>query len=71
MSDQERVFVAELEDLIDASEYDDHPEGGLVRLRITVGPDGVHVLGDAIRPALLEALLEQFGDGPIERMLCG
>jgi hypothetical protein len=67
----EHRFVAELPDLIDASEYDDHPDGGLVRVRITVTADGVEIVGDAFRPALLEAVLARLGGGPIEQMLCG
>ncbi len=65
------VFVADLPDLIQPSEYADHADGGLVRLRITVTPAGVEVLGDALRPAMLEALLAALGGGPVEQMLCG
>ncbi|MFJ3673151.1 radical SAM-modified peptide, FtsH ternary system-associated [Streptomyces sp. NPDC090106] len=64
-------FVEDLPDLIDASEYDDHPEGGLVRLRISWDEKGVQVLGDAFRPDLLEALLERMGPDEVEQMLCG
>jgi hypothetical protein len=71
MSAPERRYVDELPDLIDASEYAEHPTGALVRVRISVDSDGVQLLGDALRPAHIEALLEALGDGPIERMLCG
>jgi hypothetical protein len=64
-------FVADLPDLIDASEYDDHPDGRLVRLRITWDEKGVEVLGDAFRPDLLEELLERMGPDAVEQMLCG
>ena len=64
-------FVASLPDLIDASEYADHPTGNLVRLRIEVTDSGVVLLGDAMRPVTLEALLGALGDGTIEQMLCG
>jgi hypothetical protein len=64
-------FVEDLPDLIDASEYDEHPDGRLVRLRITWDEQGVQVLGDAFRPDLLEALLEKMGPDAVEQMLCG
>jgi hypothetical protein len=65
------VFVEDLPDLIQPEEYADHPEGRLVRLRVTVTDDGVTVLGDGFRPAAVEALLAALGGGPIEQMLCG
>jgi hypothetical protein len=66
------VFVPHLPDLISAGEYDDHPDGRLVRIRIKVTGDGVEILGDAFRPAVLEQLLAALGgDDPIEQMLCG
>ncbi|MBA2324880.1 MAG: hypothetical protein H0V92_13010 [Pseudonocardiales bacterium] len=64
-------FVADLPDLIDATEYADHPGGNLVRLRIQVTDAGVVLLGDAMRPITLEALLAAVDDGTIEQMLCG
>ena len=64
-------YVPELPDLIDASEYEAYPDGGLVRLRLSVTGDGVAVLGDAFRPEVLEALLAELGGGDIEQMLCG
>jgi FtsH ternary system-associated peptide len=65
------TFVASLPDLIDASEYAEHPEGNLVRLRIEVTDGGVVLTGDAMRPVTLEALLAALGDGTVEQMLCG
>ncbi|WP_239405954.1 radical SAM-modified peptide, FtsH ternary system-associated [Frankia sp. Cj3] len=65
------AFVASLPDLIDASEYPGHPDGRLVRVRITVTESGVEILGDAFRPAALEALLADVGGGATEQMLCG
>ena len=67
----DHVFVESLPDLIDAAEYADHPRGGLVRLRIVVSHDGVEVLGDALRPVNIEALLTALGGGAMEQMLCG
>jgi hypothetical protein len=68
----EPAYVPDLPDLIEADEYADHPEGRLVRLRVTVTADGVAVLGDAFRPELLERLLRAVGgDATIEQMLCG
>ena len=64
-------FVPELPDLISADEYLQHPEGRLVRLRISVSEEGVQVLGDAFRPEALENLLKALGGGDIEQMLCG
>jgi FtsH ternary system-associated peptide len=65
------AFVAALPDLIDASEYADHPDGHLVRLRITVTESGVELLGDALRPQAIEAVLAALGGGTMEQMLCG
>jgi hypothetical protein len=70
-SEAGNVFVESLPDLIDASEYADHPEGRLVRIRIAVTGSGVEILGDAFRPAVLEALLAEMGGGAMEQMLCG
>jgi hypothetical protein len=64
-------YVPDLPDLISADEYDQHPDGQLVRLRLTVTPEGVTILGDAFRPETLEALLRHVGGGDIEQMLCG
>lgn len=64
-------FVPDLPDLIDAAEYDDHPGGRLVRVRITWDEQGVEVLGDAFRPDALEELLERMGPDVVEQMLCG
>jgi hypothetical protein len=64
-------YVPDLPDLIEADEYDQHPDGRLVRLRLTATADGVTVLGDAFRPEVLERLLSELGGGDIEQMLCG
>jgi hypothetical protein len=64
-------FVASLPDLIDSTEYADHPSGNLLRLRIEVTDAGVVLSGDAMRPITLETLLATLGGGPIEQMLCG
>jgi len=64
-------FVPSLPDLIDATEYADQPDGRLVRLRIAVTESGVEVLGDALRPVELDALLAAMDAETIEQMLCG
>ena len=64
-------FVPHLPDLIAPEEYDEHPDGGLVRVEISVTTDGIAVLGDAFRPAVLEEMFAALGAGPIEEMLCG
>lgn len=64
-------FVAHLPDLIEAEEYDSNPDGALVRIRISVGKNGVEVLGDAIRPEVLERILTSVEPDVIEQMLCG
>ncbi|MFD1930522.1 MULTISPECIES: radical SAM-modified peptide, FtsH ternary system-associated [Nonomuraea] len=64
-------FVENLPDLIQPEEYQDHPEGRLVRVRIRVTDDGVEVLGDAMRPEVIERVLRSLGQDPIDQMLCG
>lgn len=64
-------FVAHLPDLIDSREYAADPDGRKVRVRVRVTPEGVEVLGDAVRPAELEVLLAALGADCIEQMLCG
>lgn len=67
----EHVFVEALPDLIAAAEYADHPDGDLVRLRVRVTEAGVEILGDAMRPAAVEAVLAALGAPEMEQMLCG
>lgn len=67
----ERRYVADLPDLIQPEDYAADLAGRLVRLRIRVTEDGVEVLGDAVRPLELEALLEGLDPSVIEQMLCG
>lgn len=64
-------FVAHLPDLIAPEDYPSDPEGRRVRIRIRPTEDGVEVLGDAGRPAAVEALLEELGAEVVEQMLCG
>ncbi len=71
VSDVDHEFVPDLPDLIDAAEYESHPDGRLMRFQLRVTDDGVQVLGDAFRPTDLEAILRAIDDGPIEQMLCG
>ena len=65
------VFVPELPDLISPEEYGEHPDGRLVRIRITVTSQGIEILGDSFRPAAVEQIMAVLGGGPIEQMLCG
>lgn len=67
----ERAFVADLPDLITPDEYASDPEGRKVKLRIRITPDGIEILGDAVRPADLERLLLSLDPAVIEQMLCG
>ncbi|MBO0819814.1 MAG: hypothetical protein J2P26_03070 [Nocardiopsaceae bacterium] len=70
----EHAFTDSLPDLIDASEYERHPDGGLVRIRIVVTEHGVEIVGDGLRPEFVEAVLAAVGAGPgtrMEQMLCG
>jgi hypothetical protein len=67
----EFVFVPHLPDLIEPDEYAEHPDGRLIRIRITVTAEGVQILGDGFRPAAVEQILAALGGGPIEEMLCG
>lgn len=64
-------FVENLPDLIQPDEYADHPDGRLLRFRISVTEDGVEILGDAFRPEVLEEILRGLGPDEIEQMLCG
>ncbi len=67
----ETRYVAELPDLIMPEDYAADPAGKLVRLRIVVTEDGVEVLGDAVRPLELEALLRALDPPFLEQTLCG
>lgn len=67
----QHVFVDSLPDLVDAGEYGRYPDGSLVRLRISVSENGVEILGDGLRPELVEEVLRALGTGPVEQMLCG
>jgi hypothetical protein len=70
-ADVPHAFVASLPDLIDPGEYAAHPDGNLIRLRITVTDSGVELLGDGMRPAAIEAVLTALAGGTMEQMLCG
>lgn len=73
MSDKsiQHRFVEHLPDLISPEEYAADPNGRRVRVRFRVTAGGVEVLGDAVRPLDLEALLEALDPAVIEQMLCG
>lgn len=71
MSDPGYAYVESLPDLIDAGEYVGQPQGRLVRVRIAVTESGVEVLGDALRPDAVEAVLAALDPDMIEQMLCG
>jgi hypothetical protein len=64
-------FTENLPDLIQPEEYASHPEGRLLRFRISVTERGVEILGDAFRPEALEEILGRLGPDEIEQMLCG
>lgn len=65
------AFLEHLPDLIDSREYAADPEGRKVRVRVRVTEAGVEVLGDAVQPAELEALLAALGAECVEQMPCG
>jgi hypothetical protein len=64
-------FVDHLPDLIQPEDYPDHPDGRLVRIRISISDGGVEILGDAFRPEALEEILRRLCPDEIEQMLCG
>ncbi len=64
-------FVEHLPDLIHPEDYPSDPGGRRVRLRIRASADGVEILGDAMRPAVLEELLAELEPEELEQMLCG
>jgi hypothetical protein len=64
-------FVPHLPDLIHAEDYPSDPEGRRIRVRLRVTAEGIEILGDAMRPELLEKLLESLEPERIEQMLCG
>ena len=72
MTAVKHVFTESLPDLIDAKEYSRYPNGTLVRIKISVTDTGVEILGDGLRPELVEQVLAAIGGGePMEQMLCG
>lgn len=64
-------FVEYLPDLIQPEEYSSDPEGRRVRIRVQANSDGVEILGDAMKPAAVEPVLEELGAQAIDQMLCG
>lgn len=64
-------FVEALEDLISPEEYAEDRHGQVVRLRLKATSEGVEILGDAVNPMALEALLECLDPEEVEEMLCG
>ena len=68
----QHVFTESLPDLIDAKEYSRYPSGALVRIKISVTDTGVEIIGDGLRPELIEQVLAAIGGSdPMEQMLCG
>lgn len=72
----DHAFTESLPDLIGAHEYNQYPDGTLVRIRISITENGVELLGDGIRPELVEQVVSAISDGvgdPVvmEQMLCG
>ena len=64
-------FVDSIPDLIQPEDYAADPEGRLVRVELRLTPEGLEILADAQRPALLEELLEALEGVEVEQMLCG
>jgi FtsH ternary system-associated peptide len=64
-------FVDSIPDLIQPEDYASDPQGRRLRLRIRTSAEGVEILGDAQRPALIEELLAELEGVVIEQMLCG
>ena len=64
-------FVQHLPDLIHPNEYASDPDGRKLRVRIAVTAEGLEIIGDAVRPECLEALLEALEAQIVEQMLCG
>jgi hypothetical protein len=64
-------FTQQLPDLIHPEDYSNDPQGRRIRFQIKTTPQGIEILGDAMRPATLEKLLEELGAQEIEQMLCG
>lgn len=64
-------FVEHLPDLIQPEEYASDPEGRRVRIRVQTSADGVEIVGDAMKPAAAEAVLEALGAETIDQTLCG
>ena len=64
-------FVAHLPDLLNPDDYEGDPAGRRVRVRLRVTPQGLEIMGDAVRAAEIEALLQQLEPAEIERTLCG
>ncbi len=64
-------FVPEIPDLIQPEEYASDPDGRRVRIRLRITPDGVEVVGDAMRAEALEQILADLDPAEIEQMLCG
>ncbi len=64
-------IVAELPDLMRPEDYLDAASVKKVRVRLTLGDDGVEILGDSLYVEILERLLRESGPHPIERSLCG
>lgn len=64
-------MVEHLPDLIAPEMYERYPRGDLVRIQISVEDGCVRILGDALRPELIERLLEDLGPDVVEQMLCG
>lgn len=63
-------FVSTLPDLITEADYLE-PERKRIRLRLSITPEGIEILGDSMYAPLLEELLRNAGAEEIERMLCG
>ncbi|MGO8673147.1 MAG: radical SAM-modified peptide, FtsH ternary system-associated [Capsulimonadaceae bacterium] len=71
-TDAPRVtYTDHLPDLITEEDYHDPPERQRVRVRLTITPNGVEMLGDSMYAHRIEELFHGLGADEIERMLCG
>lgn len=67
-------FVAHVPDLMEREDYLNDgtaPGERMIKVRISVTPDGVCILADTQHPLELDDLLCRLGVRSIEQMLCG
>ncbi len=64
-------LVPDLPDLIGEDDYLSPATDATIRVRISLGQDGIEILGDSPRPAQLEELLMCLRPRHIEKTPCG